>query len=134
MITTAVAGEATVSWQEIQLLCSDVLFNVVLAGGKELVRRMMTRWQRPETVTDAGATMEASDERSRGSAQQCRAVSVREIAASVPSARVGCGSWMPGLSWRAAIAQLEIFDLRSGVTQGLMRGANSLCRVAVPHR
>jgi hypothetical protein len=43
LITTAVAGEVTVSEQEIQQLSSDIPFHVVLACGKELVGRMTTR-------------------------------------------------------------------------------------------
>ena len=42
LITTAVAGEVTVSEQEIQQLSSDIPFHVVLACGKELVGRMTT--------------------------------------------------------------------------------------------
>ena len=61
-ITTAVAGEVTVSWQEIQELRSDLPLHVVLADGKELVGRMTTREQKLEIVTDTGASVEASKE------------------------------------------------------------------------
>ena len=62
LITTAVAGEVTVSWQEIQELRSDLPLHVLLADGKELVGRMTTREGKLEIVTDTGTIVEASKE------------------------------------------------------------------------
>jgi putative salt-induced outer membrane protein YdiY len=62
LITTAVAGEVTVSWQEIQELRSDLPLHVSLADGKELVGRMTTREGKLEIVTNTGTIVEASKE------------------------------------------------------------------------
>ena len=62
LITTAVAGEVNVSWQEIQELRSDLPLHVLLADGKELVGRMTTREGKLEIVTDTGTIVEASKE------------------------------------------------------------------------
>ena len=62
LMTTAVAGEVTVSWQEVHELRSDLPLHVVLANGKELVGRMTTREGKVKIVTDTGVTVEASKE------------------------------------------------------------------------
>jgi putative salt-induced outer membrane protein len=62
LITTVVAGEVTVSWQEIQELRSDLPLHVVLTDGKELVGKITTREGKLEIVTNRG-TVEASKER-----------------------------------------------------------------------
>ena len=59
-MTTAVAGEVTVSWQEIQEFRSDLPLHVVLANGKELVGRMIARDGKLKIVTNTGVTVEAS--------------------------------------------------------------------------
>lgn len=61
-MTTAVAGEVTVSWQEIQEFRSDLPLHVVLANGKELVGRMIARDGKCKIVTNTGVTVEASKE------------------------------------------------------------------------
>lgn len=61
-MTTAVAGEVTVSWQEIQEFRSDLPLHVVLADGKQLVGRMIAREGKLKIVTNTGATVEASKE------------------------------------------------------------------------
>lgn len=61
-MNTAVAGEVTVSWQEIQEVRSDLPLHVVLANGKELVGRMIAREGRFKIVTNTGVTVEASKE------------------------------------------------------------------------
>ena len=61
-MTTAVAGEVTVSWQEIQEFRSDVPLHVVLTNGKEFVGRMIAREGRLKIVTNTGVTVEASKE------------------------------------------------------------------------
>jgi putative salt-induced outer membrane protein YdiY len=60
LMTTAIAGEVTVSWQEIQELHSDLPLHVVLADGKELVGRMATRGGKLEIATGAGNPVEVS--------------------------------------------------------------------------
>jgi len=62
VIRTAVAGEVTVSWQEIQELRSDLPLHVGLADGKMLVGRVTTREGTLEIATDSGATVEAPKE------------------------------------------------------------------------
>jgi putative salt-induced outer membrane protein YdiY len=62
-ITTAVAGEVIVSWQEIQELHSDLPLHVVLADGKEFVGTMATREGKLEIAAGAGNTVEVSKER-----------------------------------------------------------------------
>jgi putative salt-induced outer membrane protein YdiY len=62
LITTAVAGEVTVSWQEIQEVRSDLPLHVLLADGKELVGRMTTREGKLEIVANTGTIVEASKE------------------------------------------------------------------------
>jgi putative salt-induced outer membrane protein YdiY len=62
LITTAVAGEVAVSWQEIRELRSDLPLHVLLADGKELVGRMTTRAGKLEIVTNTGTIVEASKE------------------------------------------------------------------------
>lgn len=62
LIATAVAGEVTVSWQEIQELRSDLPLHVLLKDGKELVGRMTTREGELEIVTNTGTIVEASKE------------------------------------------------------------------------
>ena len=62
LIKTAVAGDVTASWQEVQELRSDLPLHVVLADGKTLVGRMTTREGRLEIRTDAGTMIEASKE------------------------------------------------------------------------
>ena len=62
LITTAVAGEVTVSWQEIQELRSDLPLHVSLADGKELVGRMTTREGKLEIVSNTGTIVEVSKE------------------------------------------------------------------------
>ena len=61
-MTTAVAGEVTVSWQEVQEFRSDLPLHVVLANGKELVGRMIARDGRVKIVMITGVTVEASKE------------------------------------------------------------------------
>ena len=61
-MTTAVAGEVTVSWEEIQELHSNLPLHVVLADGKELVGTMATREGRFEIATGTGNTVEVSKE------------------------------------------------------------------------
>ena len=61
-MTTAIAGEVTVSWQEIQELRSDLMLHVALADGTELVGRMATREGKWE-VAGEGNTVEVSKER-----------------------------------------------------------------------
>ena len=74
LMATAVGGEVTVSWQEIQELHSDLPLHVVLANGKELVGRMTTREGKLKILTDTGVNVEASKE---------------SVVASEPSARMG---------------------------------------------
>ena len=62
LMATAVGGEVTVSWQEIQELHSDLPLHVVLANGKELVGRMTTREGKLKILTDTGVNVEASKE------------------------------------------------------------------------
>ena len=62
LLKTTVAGEVTVSWQEIQELHSDLPLHIVFADGKELVGRMATRNGRLEIVTDAGVSVEGPKE------------------------------------------------------------------------
>lgn len=61
-MTTPVAGEVTVSWQEIQELHSDLPLHVVLADGKEFVGTMTTREGKFEIATGAGNAVEISKE------------------------------------------------------------------------
>lgn len=61
LITTAVAGAVTVSWQEIQELRSDLPLYVSLSDGKELMGRITTREGKLEIATATG-TVEASKE------------------------------------------------------------------------
>jgi len=63
LMTTAIAGEVTVSWQEIQELHSDAPLHVVLADGKELVGSLATREGKFEIATGAGNPVEVSKER-----------------------------------------------------------------------
>ena len=63
LMTTAIAGEVTVSWQEIQELHSDLPLHVVLADGKELVGRLATHEGNLEIATGAGNPVEVSKER-----------------------------------------------------------------------
>jgi hypothetical protein len=62
LIRTVVAGEVTVSWQEIQELRSDLPLHVVLTDGKELVGQITTREGKFEIVTNRGIIVEASQE------------------------------------------------------------------------
>jgi putative salt-induced outer membrane protein YdiY len=62
VISTAVAGEVTASWQEIQELRSDLPLHVMLADGKMLVGRMTTSDGRLEIVTGTGTTVEVAKE------------------------------------------------------------------------
>jgi putative salt-induced outer membrane protein YdiY len=62
LMSTAVGGEVTVSWQEIQELRSDLPLHVVLANGKELVGRMTTQDGKLKILTDTGVNVEASKE------------------------------------------------------------------------
>ena len=61
-MSTAVAGEVTVSWQEIQEFRSDLPLHVVLANGQELVGKMIVHDGKFEIVTNTGVTIEASRE------------------------------------------------------------------------
>ena len=61
-IRTAVAGEVTALWQEIQEIRSDLPLHVELADGKILVGRVTTREGRLEIVTNAGTLVEAPKE------------------------------------------------------------------------
>jgi putative salt-induced outer membrane protein len=59
---TAIAGEVTVPWQDIQELHSDLPLHVVLEDGKELVGRLATSGGKLEIVTSAGHPLEVSKE------------------------------------------------------------------------
>jgi len=63
LMSTAVAGEVTVPWQEIQELRSDLTLHVVLADGKELVGTLTTREGKFEIAIGAGNPVEVSKER-----------------------------------------------------------------------
>lgn len=63
LIATAIAGEVTVSWLEIQEVHSDIPLHVVLADGKELVGSLATREGKLEIATSAGILVEVSKER-----------------------------------------------------------------------
>jgi putative salt-induced outer membrane protein len=63
LMSTAIAGEVTVSWQEIQELHSDLPLHVVLADGNELVGRLATREGKLEIATGAGNPVEVTKER-----------------------------------------------------------------------
>lgn len=62
LMTTTIAGDVTVSWQEIQELRSDLPLHVVLADGMELVGRLTTREGRFE-IYGAGNPVEVSKDR-----------------------------------------------------------------------
>lgn len=59
-IRTAVAGEVTVSWREIQELRSDLPLYVALSDGRTLVGKTTIREERLEIQTSGGEAMEAS--------------------------------------------------------------------------
>src|ERR1700745_2706180 len=59
VIRTAIAGQVTVPWQEIQELRSDLPLHVELAEGKIVVGRVTTRQGIIEVPTSMGATVEA---------------------------------------------------------------------------
>jgi putative salt-induced outer membrane protein len=63
LMATAIAGEVTVSWQEIRELHSDLPLHVVLADGKELVGRLATHEGKLEIATGAGNPVEVPKER-----------------------------------------------------------------------
>jgi len=62
VIRTAVAGEVTVSWAEIQELRSDLPLHVDLEGGQKLVGRVTTRDGRLQVVTKTGVAIEMPKE------------------------------------------------------------------------
>lgn len=59
LMKTAVAGEVTVSWQEIKELHSDLPLHVELVDGGSLVGKMTTREGQLRIVTNAGIALEA---------------------------------------------------------------------------
>ena len=89
VIRTAVAGEVTVSWQEIQELRSDLPLHVGLADGKMLVGRVTTREGTLEIATDTGATVEAPRESIVALRNDAEQLAYEKIPASEPSARMG---------------------------------------------
>ena len=62
LMATEVAGQLTVSWQEILELRSDLPLHVVLANGKEFEGRMTTHEGKLKIVTNTGVTVETSQE------------------------------------------------------------------------
>ena len=60
---TAIAGEVSVPWQEIEELHSDFPLHVVLEDGKELVGKLATREGKLEIATGAGTAIEVPKER-----------------------------------------------------------------------
>ena len=62
VIRTAIAGQVTVPWQEIQELRSDLPLHVELAEGKIVVGRLKTRQGIIEVATSMGDTVEAPKE------------------------------------------------------------------------
>jgi putative salt-induced outer membrane protein len=62
LIRTAVAGEITVQWQEIQEIRSDLPLHIELSDGKILVGRVTSRDGRLEIVSNAGISVEAPKE------------------------------------------------------------------------
>ena len=62
LMSTAIAGQVTVSWRDVQDLRSDLPLHVVLLDGKEIVGRVTTLEGKLQIVTDAGAIVEASME------------------------------------------------------------------------
>lgn len=61
-ISTAVAGEITVSWPEIYELHSDLPLHIALADGKTVVGKMTIRDETLTIQTSAGPTLEAPKE------------------------------------------------------------------------